>query len=61
MLELKRCPFCGGKAKLVYREPMSAVKCQKCKALGAIVADCSEQGDSKNGAAEAWNRRTENG
>ena len=32
MKTLKPCPFCGGKASLVYREPVSCVVCRKCGA-----------------------------
>lgn len=61
MIELKPCPFCGGKAKLIYIGFMSVVKCQKCGAFGEVVPDYYEQGDGKTEAIEAWNRRADNG
>ncbi len=54
--ELKPCPFCGGKARLIYAYQMTAVKCQKCKVLGKPVLDYYEQGDGKAEAIEFWNR-----
>lgn len=59
--ELKPCPFCGGKARLIYVSQMSAVKCQKCKVLGKVFPDYYEQGDGKENAIKAWNRRADNG
>ena len=59
--ELKPCPFCGGKARLIYVSQMSAVKCQKCGTLGKVVADYYEQGDGKAEAIKFWNRRADNG
>ena len=60
MKDLKPCPFCGGKASLVYWEPVSCVVCRKCGAMGAIASDSYEVGDGKEKAAEAWNRRVDN-
>lgn len=57
--ELKPCPFCGGKARLIYVSQMSAVKCPKCGTLGKVVADYYEQGDGKGEAIEFWNRRAD--
>lgn len=59
--ELKPCPFCGGKARLIYVSQMSAVKCPKCGTLGKVVADYYKQGDGKGEAIEFWNRRADNG
>lgn len=59
--ELKPCPFCGGKARLIYAYQASAVKCQKCKVWGKFFHDHYEQGDSKADAIEFWNRRADNG
>ena len=53
------CPFCGGKARLIYVSQMSAVKCPKCGTLGKVVADYYEQGDGKGEAIEFWNRRAD--
>lgn len=60
MPELKPCPFCGGKARLIYAYQMTAVKCQKCKVLGKPVLDYYEQGDGKAEAIEFWNRWANN-
>lgn len=54
---LKKCPFCGGKARYVYSMPLNYVECTKCKALGATIVDTYEQRDGKKEAVEAWNRR----
>lgn len=59
--KLKPCPFCGGKAKFVYEMPQGTMVCQKCGARVAIFSDAYEQGDCKDKAIEAWNRRAENG
>ena len=55
---LKKCPFCGGKARYVYSMPLNYVECTKCKALGATIVDTYEQRDGKKEAADAWNHRT---
>lgn len=57
--ELKPCPFCGGKARLIYVSQMSAVKCPRCGTLGKVVADYYEQGDGKGEAIEFWNMRAD--
>lgn len=59
--ELKPCPFCGGKARLVYAQPYNAVQCTKCKVFGKTIVDAYEQRDGQIDAIEAWNRRAEDG
>lgn len=59
--ELKPCPFCGGKARLIYVYQMSVVKCPKCKTLGKAFPDYYEQGDGKGDAIKFWNTRAKNG
>ena len=53
-IKLKPCPFCGGKAKLVYYYPFRYyVSCVVCAA--ATVALPSEEA-----AINTWNRRSDN-
>lgn len=59
--ELKPCPFCGGKATFVYEMPQGTMMCRKCGARVAIFSDAYEQGDCRDKAIEAWNRRVDNG
>lgn len=58
---LKKCQFCGGKARYVYSMPLNYVECTKCKALGATIVDAYEQRDGKKAAIEAWNLRADGG
>lgn len=55
--KLKPCPFCGGKARLIYSMPFNAVHCTKCKVFGKTIVDSYEQRDGKAEAIKAWNRR----
>ena len=65
MEELKRCPFCGGEAKLISNrieyEDVHAVRCQKCGAsIGFNVQEFGEYRPGyvfKDNAIAAWNRR----
>ena len=59
-MELKPCPFCGGKAKYIYQMPLNAVQCQKCKVFGKTICDLFEQQDGKAEAIKLWNRRADN-
>lgn len=59
--EIKPCPFCGGKAKLRYSKPFSVAVCTRCNAHGKIVVDREEEGDGKEEALSAWNRRKQAG
>ena len=61
MAELKPCPFCGNKPRLIEKDPFGqfrkelnvfGVYCD----CGAVIWKCSEED-----AREAWNRRVENG
>lgn len=56
MKELKQCPFCGGKAEFNLLLGNYGVTCTEC--LGAIFP---AKGLTREEAAEAWNRRANNG
>ena len=54
--KLKKCPFCGGKAKweeIGAQPDIFCVKCQKCWAKSIFVYH-----DQKTLAIEAWNMRS---
>ena len=51
MTELKRCPFCGGKAELrVYSAELQFVQCISCLAGTTAFSNSKE-------AVVAWNKR----
>lgn len=59
-IELKPCPFCGGRA--VFQDNNSCcsyVYCKKCGATGETV-NVSKKFSSDEKAAEKWNRRINN-
>lgn len=56
MIELKRCPFCGGKAKFNLFCGNYCITCTNCS--GAIFP---ARGMSRRDAAENWNKRTQKG
>jgi len=62
MADLKRCPFCGGEARISHYGPFvtrtSKVECASCGACTKYFL-ISEEYSSDQMAAEAWNRRTE--
>ena len=69
MAELKRCPFCGGEAKMVHvmYTDVWYVHCSECL---ADIGSRSQAWDTSRGklffesseeAAEAWNRRISDG
>ena len=58
--KLKPCPFCGGKASLNDNSSCSYVCCEKCGATGESF-NMSKKYSSDEKAAEAWNRRADNG
>lgn len=53
MEDLKKCPFCGGEAKVEKRNYGYQVRCQKCGARGKYSKD------SRDESIEKWNRRIE--
>ena len=57
MIELKPCPFCGGKAKFRYLMPYNFVQCTKCKMPGPVIVDSYEQRDGKEQAIRLWNKK----
>mgnify|MGYP001624286739 FL=1 len=61
MIELKKCPFCGGKA-VVHIEDGVRVVCAECGATSKCLVDGYSQGKPTGGAlksvVEAWNKRT---
>ncbi len=60
-IEIKRCPFCGGAARIITtvlnHEPWAYVQCNHCKAATRSFIDKDHDGDFIFDAAEAWNRR----
>lgn len=63
-MELKPCPFCGGKAKLFVNDGVR-VLCVKCRATSKILVDEYNGFEIRTNAVrdvvEAWNRRADNG
>ena len=59
MIELKRCPFCGGEARVLHGglKFMTSVECVKC---GATVKAVSEVLDPVAVAVQKWNMRSQN-
>lgn len=56
-IELKPCPFCGGKAVIVDRFcDCVAVACTTCRA-STIAIEISKTYNADEKAAEVWNRR----
>ena len=64
MSDLKACPFCGGKAKIVTgisacfpKRPTAYIACEICKASTRIVADLECDGSFICKVIELWNER----
>lgn len=61
-IDLKSCPFCGGKASLFANNGIR-VLCQKCGASTRVLMDTMDVlgvvGNSTEEVIKAWNRRTE--
>jgi Lar family restriction alleviation protein len=57
-MELKPCPFCGGKAEVVDNEYFVDVSCAHIHCRGYAA---SLMYNNKKEAIEAWNRRADNG
>lgn len=61
MFDLKPCPFCGGKARLLVNGGVRVI-CSKCYASTKILTDELEYiSDATGTVIEAWNRRADNG
>ena len=62
MIELKRCPFCGGKAEIEHGfcgDMTSYVHCTECHASVKPVRFAGEYAADEK-VAEQWNRRASN-
>ena len=61
MIELKPCPFCGGKARLFVNGGVR-VLCSKCYASTKILTDELEyDSNTVETVIGEWNRRVDNG
>ena len=60
MVELKPCPFCGGKAELVYFHTTATVHCMRCMAMTKVYVPTSVNDDVQSEAVTAWNSRATN-
>jgi hypothetical protein len=66
--KLKKCPFCGGKAKLIDERILWVVRCVNSKCSATIIGDCSPEPNGEEpigywkkfeqSAIERWNKRT---
>lgn len=55
--ELKRCPFCGGKAKLYRDRPIGVSPCMVKPHVECTECTASMYASSAIQVVEAWNRR----
>ena len=61
MFELKPCPFCGGKARLLVNGGVRVI-CTRCYVSTRVLKDELESASSAvELSVEAWNRRLDNG
>lgn len=61
MFELKSCPFCGGKARLLVNGGVRVI-CTRCYVSTRVLKDELESASSSvELSVKAWNKRAENG
>lgn len=55
-IELKRCPFCGARPKVIDYKDVE-YKTVRCSNMMCIACDIDPSYDTVEEASEAWNRR----
>lgn len=60
-IKLKPCPFCRGEAATVFYVGYIYASCEKCGATSEMIKISKEYCAAEKAAAEAWNRRADNG
>jgi len=70
MIEIKPCPFCGGKGRIILhdnpiRPPLCSVECEVCESLGPpVVVNLNNKKEwtrDKTAAVMFWNTREKDG
>ena len=56
--ELKPCPFCGGKAKIIEVADYSSTGGSYWNVLCKLLNCCAQYGETKRQAISAWNKRS---
>lgn len=60
-IELKSCPFCGGRANLLVTPSGVAVRCRKCFIGTLYHLDDNNSSNVIREVVDEWNRRVTNG